>query len=386
MNSDKINRILNIVFSQPPSAVGMRLSSERKLAKLFEEPQTNIHKILDEFVTKGILVRRHGSGTFIHKVSTLKRYQNDELYEEAKSLAFEILCVNPSGRKMAKRHLKLSLWSDFVDTTNTNNLIAESICKRAEELGHSIVMRSLVKKISTPLDIEDVVEEIKKTPHDGYIVVARWGKLFQLALSMALQSEHPPICYLMPCSYYIECEPYITLDTNDVIRRTVRLFAAEGYSCIGMLQLREQNFLLAKENVHVFKSEMDLFGLQAVTHDLPLADCNIEDVRSAVDHFLEHKVEALYVADDHIVQLLSQVFDEKSMVPGRDIAVITIANKGVTLPESFEWSRFEFDLDSFGKTIVDSLLTVISTAGENMLSFSHKAIWRPGKTHSNLSN
>jgi hypothetical protein len=74
--------------------------------------------------------------------------------------------------------------------------------------------------------------------------------------------------------------------SDNVICRTLRLFSAEGYSHIGMLQLHEQNFLLVNENVHVFKSEMDLFGLQAVTHDIPFVDYNIVDVRIAVDSFV----------------------------------------------------------------------------------------------------
>jgi DNA-binding LacI/PurR family transcriptional regulator len=362
----------------------MRLSSERKLAKLFEENQTNIHKILDEFVTKGILVRRHGSGTFIHKLAVLKRYKNDELYEEAKSFASDILCVNPSGRKMDKRHLKLSFWHDFAVMLNTNNLIAGSICKRAEELGHTIVMRSLVASSSVPLDTEDLVEDIKNASRDGYIVTARWKKLFQLASSMALVGEKVPTCYLMPCSYYMECEPYIILDTDDVIRRAVRIFADEGHNRIGIIQIYEQQYLQFKEGAHVFKSEVDLFGLQPFMQSLPFEGFSIENVRSVVDYFINSGVEALYVADDHVAPLLAEVLNERGIVPGRDISIITIANKDVVLPEIQQWSRFEFDLDSFGKTIVDSLLSVISTAGENMLSFSHKATWRPNETHSKI--
>ena len=383
MEGHRIEKILSIVFSRPPATVGVRINSERKLASAFDASQTNIHRILDVFVEKGILTRHHGNGTFIRKVSSPERFNDLSLYKDAEKLTADTLCMSSSGRKMENQRLELSLWSDFKDSTSSNNFIADSICQRAEELGHSIVRKTLIQKRGIPLGVEDVAEEMRKTSHDGYIVIARWIKFFEQAVAMAWGKENIPSCYIMPCSYYVECEPYITLDSDNAIRRAVRIFAKEGYQRIGLIPFCEEGLRGPREYNHVFNSEAEFYGLEAINmKEAPFSINSREKIKSSLGSYLDQGLEALYLTDDNLISIMIEVLREKKLVPGRDIALITLSNRGMPLPGKFNWSRFEFDLNSFGKTIVDSLLNVINTAGENMLSFSHQGTWLPGDTHS----
>jgi hypothetical protein len=69
------------------------------------------------------------------------------------------------------------------------------------------------------------------------------------------------------------------------------------------------------------------------------------------------------------------------IAPGADLAVITLAARGNPLPEGFKWSRMEFNPFQVGRVAVDCLLQEIQTAGEELCSFAHLAVWRPGETH-----
>lgn len=382
MNVNRIENILSIVFSRPPASVGLRINSERKLASAFEASPTNIHRILDVFVEKGILTRHHGNGTFIRKVSSPERFQDKSLYRDAEKLVDETLCLSSSGRKMKTQQLQLSLWSDFPGSNETNTVLEKNIIVRAKELGHSIVTKSLIRKQNIPLGIEEVAEEMRKTSHDGYIIIARWVKFFEQAAAMAWGKEKIPTCYIMPCSYFAECEPYITLDTDNAMRRAIRIFAQEGYKKIGMMLFDNEEFRTLEEYRHIFKSEAGLYDFDSVDiQNVPLYSPEISYLGKAIEAILAKGLEAVYVADDNMLPGLSEVMKEKGIVPGKDLAIITSSNRGLPLPGEINWSRMEFDLNSFSKTIIDSLLNVISTAGENMLSFSHQPAWRPGKTH-----
>jgi DNA-binding LacI/PurR family transcriptional regulator len=91
--------------------------------------------------------------------------------------------------------------------------------------------------------------------------------------------------------------------------------------------------------------------------------------------------QALYVTDDIKMHHILPVLRSLGREPGRNLAMITHANYGSPLPAGIEWSRLEFDPYSVGRLAMQSLVRDIESSGDDLLSFSHRAAWRPGKTH-----
>jgi hypothetical protein len=95
----------------------------------------------------------------------------------------------------------------------------------------------------------------------------------------------------------------------------------------------------------------------------------------------EDPPEAVYVADDFLLIGVVQALEAEGIVPGRDIAVITLSNRGLQLPRGYNWSQLEFDPEYFGTLMVNNLCQVIQTAGAKLVSQQICATWRPGDTH-----
>jgi hypothetical protein len=87
------------------------------------------------------------------------------------------------------------------------------------------------------------------------------------------------------------------------------------------------------------------------------------------------------MASEMPLDVLYRLMKKRGLKPGRDMGVLTIANKGIALPKGENWSRMVFDLRLVGHMAVTSLVDVIVTAGQKLCSFSHQGYWAPGQTH-----
>jgi GntR family transcriptional regulator len=72
---DQINQIIRSRIQQGIYPAGSRLPSESTLAKEFNVSRTSIRIAMDSLVNEGVVIRRHGDGTFINKRSLQFRTQ-----------------------------------------------------------------------------------------------------------------------------------------------------------------------------------------------------------------------------------------------------------------------------------------------------------------------
>ncbi|MEN6436762.1 MAG: GntR family transcriptional regulator [Anaerolineaceae bacterium] len=72
---DQINQIIRSRIQQGIYSAGSRLPSESALAEEFGVSRTSIRNAMDSLVAEGVVIRRHGDGTFINKRSLQFRTQ-----------------------------------------------------------------------------------------------------------------------------------------------------------------------------------------------------------------------------------------------------------------------------------------------------------------------
>ena len=372
-------------LSRPPSRAGLRLRSADELAPVFGVDRMRIHRIMSKLAREGVVVRRDGSGTFVRKALEWNFDSDADWVQDAKQLAQELFAPSDSGRRIPdqERQLRLSLWSDFHCTTETNRLLMEGVVQRAKEEGHSLAIHSLVQEEDQPLAANDVAAQLGDTPCDGYLVVTRWASRFEESLARAFgEKVLPPMAYVEPGSSHCRCQPLIELDLQSAVRRAVDLFAEEGCRRIGFIQLQSP--------AHDERLDAQVYDSVCSQHgfDYRAVECATSDgdsVTRAMSRMFDRDEapDAVYVGDDHLMLDVADYLQEHRRTPGRDIGVIVLSNRGIALPEGVAWSRLEFNPVALGRLAVENLLRVISTAGEELCSLAQRPIWLPGTTHKN---
>ena len=381
---NNVEWILRYSLSSPPAKVGMRLCSERELASILGEDRMKVRRALNKLAKQDILTRRHGSGTFVRKIVSFPHDENSPQIPQAKQLAKKIFASKSAGRTLPDRHktFRLGLWGDLHCTTDVNSLILEGLTEKAEENGHRLGVHSLIKKEHVPLEAEDVARQLWESPSDGYIVVMRWAQLFEQAFAMVYGQTPPPVTYIFPDSCpTCRCQPLVELGTDAAVMQAVEIFAQQGYQRVG--------FLPMSTVVHDEQRDRKVYACALLQQDLdyqaiefapPSNDC----IQAAMHKLLNRPQapEALYIGDDHLLPGVAEYLARTGIVPGRDLAIITLANRGIPLANGHNWSRLEFNPRMAGRLAVESLVRVLRSAGEELCSFSHRPIWWPGDTHS----
>jgi DNA-binding LacI/PurR family transcriptional regulator/DNA-binding transcriptional regulator YhcF (GntR family) len=383
---NKLADIVEYKLSQKPAQVGLRLRSENELAGLFGVNRMRLRRSLDKLVEKGILVRYHGSGTYIRRVPNV-------LIEPAKEILIsceDILAdVEQDGNRQlpdeALPKLTLGLWSDFhLNQTRVYQALIEGMSQRCSELGHALVIGSLMKQIDVPKTPEELATEFQRRPCDGYLTVSRWHGLFGDAYSQAYNQTRPPVVYIWPASKVVDCQPLVQIDSDEAVARAVRLLSGEGFKKIGLL-----TFVFpchpAEQEQRIYRRAMEDAGLNYEASEA--AELERLSIHRALDKLLHRKdpIDSLYLANDEALPDVLDYLDSQHVVPGKDLGLITLSNIGNTMPPEYNWSRLEFDPTYVGQTAVDSLTRTIQSAGETIDSLSHQAAWIAGDTHKKKS-
>lgn len=386
MQDNPLSVFLLQKLGRAPSRAGLRLRSERELARRLGVTLYEIHASLDELVQQGCLVRRHGSGTYVRKIMPLAAPLKGIPPRWRSSLGSVATLFAPSNGRSRRqmptgktRRLRLALWSDIHCTTMTNRSILRGMKQRAGELGHALAVHSLVVKKDHPLAPDELARRLGQQMADGCLVVTRWSEQFRKAYEQN-GTVRAPVLYFVPGAEPVSCEPLVQMDTEEAIHRAVRLFAAEGFKRIGMIALAAPE--------HPAEPEQRAYGRAMEDHGLryrrsAAVSLKQEAVTAAMRYLMgdQGRPEAVYVANDEMLPEIAKCLADLRIVPGRDLGLITLANVGNPLPGGFDWSRLEFDPVLVGRLAVDSLVDAIQTAGYCLWSAALQARWRPGKTH-----
>ncbi len=380
----ELEKVIEIALSQAPFKAGCRICSERKLAEIMGEDRMRINRALNSLTQKGFLVRKHGSGTYIRKIAKLDGTEDAALLTKAGEVSSRLVVKsrNEFSFPVQQSQLTIGLWGNLHCTTKTNLLTFQGIDKRIKELGHHLVVESILDDDNGPLMVESIAESLSNNRCDGYIVVSNWAWVFRQAYIMAFGKNAPPIAYIYVCSCPVEYEPMVLIDTAAAIERAVKIFKREGFSRIGML---------INENpaANPRKWQEDAYSRSMMLNDLDYhaAESVTSTVELALDKLLNRskRPEAIYISDDNLLQEAAGYFQSKNIIPGKDIFIITLSIRGVPLPDDYKWSKLEFCPEEVGSLAVESLLREISTAREELCSFSNRPSWHPGETHRDIS-
>ncbi len=390
VRSSKLNRqqviaVLQYELARQPAASGHRLINERQLADLLGANRMTIRRSLNELEEQGILVRRHGSGTYLRKVPVAPPCPSD--YTPMRQSLFVTEQATDQPTRLApdpsRQQLTLGLWGDMHCTTPANRMLLAGIENRTRELNHKLQTYAMEYEADGLTPIEHIVDELKANPCDGYIVNSGMVDRFLKAYHKVWGQAHPPLVQVWPGTILPTFEPLIQADTQQAVERGTNYLIEQGYQRIQLLTMmshigptarNELGYRFAMTNAGL--EPMHTVKLQSIMH----LSCQWEPVLARLlDE--KHRPEAVIMASEMPLAVLARLMKERGLKPGRDMGVLTIANEDIALPKGEDWSRMVFDLRMVGHMAVTSLVDVIVTAGQKLCSFAHQGYWAPGKTH-----
>lgn len=388
MKNDVIRNIFTYLLSRPPCRSGLRLRSEPDLARLLNVPRQTVRRSLDVLVEEGYLTRKHGSGTYVRKVfpaedalaENMVRKHYAEIIPE--QVFVEDQPLSRHSPEQRKHRLRIGISGDSALLTKTNQLIFSGARSRLETLGHKpIAYSQLIYDTSTIKNAEELAEELQKTQCDGYLIECWWAELFKEAFRLAFGGNcNIPVTYFWPGSIPLEHEPLIQMDTDEAVARAVRILAAKCYSRIALIAM-DRFPHAASQEVEIYQRTMAMGGL-TYRGSIGVSDLPGSELKKDLAAMWENnRPDAVYVSDDHYLAVLHDWMKENRLIPGKDLAVITLWNRNGGFPGHLNWSRLEFDPRQVGILAIDNMVKSINSTEEGICSFSHQASWIPGTTH-----
>lgn len=385
MSRPQVIEALRYEISRPPAMAGKRLINERQLAQLMGANRMTIRRSLDDLEKQGLVIRRHGSGTYIRKIPRQSTCPKDYMPIDGP------ICVVDESDKPArlqpdpvKQQLTIGLWGDMHCTFSpANKLILSGIKQRLADLNHCLQTFDLEYAQDGTTPVEHIVDELSQKRCDGYIVTSHMVSRFLEAYQQVFHKDSPPLVQVWPGSVLPTYEPLIQSDTQQAIERGTLRLAQQGYKRIMLVEFNSARNMPSRSWTG-YELAMQALGLPV----LPALKLQYIDALRGEweDSFktlldMDPLPQALCMASDEPLHLLYSMMKQRRIKVGRDIAILTIANVGIDLPAGEAWSTMVFDPRLVGGMAVTSLLNVIVTAGQRLCSFSHQAHWQPGKSH-----
>lgn len=383
MDADKLTDAIQYTLSRPPSAAGRRLKSERELASLLNVGESLVRKSLNQLANKGILVRRRGSGTFVRRVAdppTSTMMAEGLTLDNQMALFSDITGGARSGmsRSESTGTLHIGLWGDLESRVDINANLLGGIARATNRRGHRLTVHSIIEDYTsrTPIPYPILSQHLRDNPCDGYLVVSTWADRFNKAIGNA---NGRALFFLAGTDAMVN-EPMVMQDTSEAITRAVQIFANEGYKRIGMIAYKREHEPRGWDTL-TYERAMAQIGINY--RACSMSDIGVSQAMAATRQLLsrQDRPEAIYVADDHLLVGVAEAMQLAGIVPGRDIAVITLSNRGVALPAGYNWSRIEFDRERFCQMVVEALLRMLEHAGSEADNMSIHGRWITGDTH-----
>lgn len=385
MRKEELVQLFEFYLSRPPCMSGVRLRSEPELARILNESRQKIRRALDDLVERGFLTRKQGSGTFVRKVFPEAEALNSDSVVRLMPRVVAEQVFLPKAPEPQKRRpdrsaqgLRIGLPGDIRFLTRTNHTLFEAAKERFESLGHTAVLYSQYSGgLETLKSPEELAREFQRGRCDGYLFESYWYDTVQAALRLAFGDAEIPAIYFWPGSTQINCEPLIQIDTNEAVGRAVDLLAGFGYRRIALITM--------EDNSHPAAPEREVCLRRLAAHQLDYHETIT--LRGPLGAGLAHSLDALfernapdafYVADDHYLPEFCRWLERNGVEPGRDLGVITLANRHGELNGAADWSRLEFDPPQVGFHAADHLIRAIHSPGAALCNFSHQATWKPG--------
>ena len=386
MKRDELIGLFEFFLSQPPCRGGVRLRSELDLACILGESRQKIRRALDDLVERGFISRCRGSGTFVRKVFPEQKAPPREMVAARTRVLpdqiFQPACETHSGDAIQfdGQRLRIGLPAEIRLLTRTNCNFYDGVVLSLSEAGHiPVPYREYQQGLEVFKTAEELAEELRRAPCDGYIVENAWAENFNAAARLAFDGNPPPMVYYWTGSVPISGEPLIQFDTNEALHRGLLKLVEAGYRRIALVTMEDIVHGSQPER-RCYSWTIQRAGLdyeEVITLPGPLGAGLAISLRAL---FERNPPDALYIGDDHFLPGCADLLRARGLVPGRDIGVVTLANRGGEIADIEEWSRLEFDPARFGAFTVEILLQRIRTPDAPFGGFSCQASWKQGTT------
>lgn len=375
ISSVELARCIEFLISQEPIKAGMRLKSCVDLGMVLGISHMSVQRAVQILVDKGLLESRNGSGTYVRKIP----YAVEEVPPRFAALldANDLLAPKanktsaPGHRAPNTAPLRIALWCDVVLLNKASRLMIKGAEDYLRKRGHI-------------LDIKNVVTmNAQRTAHlngdeDGIISLYmpdHYIKRFFADVTVPIVFLHAE--YQVPISL---ASRLLYLDVGETMERAIRLLADSGARSVAVLTAdRDENIPLIEDRCR-FLSERLKIGTRV--HRVS-ADMDTRSLEKVVAELArpETRPDAIYVADDIMFKYLAPVLRKYDLCPGENVALITLSNQGIGLPDECNWSRLEFNPERLGAMAAETVLNKTNCASYEILSFAHLAAWKPGDTH-----
>lgn len=384
MKKEELILVFEYLLSRGPCRNGIQLRSEPELGRIFNENRQKIRRVLDDFVERGFIFRKHGSGTFVRKA--FPAAEAPEATAVARLIRIspeQIFLLTPRASKSphpdrTEQSLRIGIPNDIRFLMWTDNVIFEAARSRIEFLGHVAVPYEQynlgLENFKSP---EQLAEEFRLNRCDGYLFESLWYENMQEALHLAFGKTEVPAIYFWPGSTPVNCQPLIQIDTDEAVRRAVDLFAGFGYRRIALINM--------EDSAHPALPERVIYQRQIAAHRFDYEEVVTlvgpigSGLANSLDALFErHPPDAVYIADDHYLPVFQRWLEQRGIEPGRDLGIIALSNAQVENVVPAEWSRLEFDPAQVGLFAVDHLVRTINSPNALLCNFSHQATWKPG--------
>jgi DNA-binding LacI/PurR family transcriptional regulator/DNA-binding transcriptional regulator YhcF (GntR family) len=359
---------------------GMRLRSVRDLAATFKVDVGRVRSAIDELAEQGILAKRHGSGTYIRRVPLGKR-NNHSVTEFMELRATNILADRADDRSQRRPSRKqaqmtFQVWTDLFWVSPTQDHIAAGLAEVLAPRGHVITSCGGTESIRVPLTKAALVEKFNTEPADGYFVLdwlaAEFGDEFA-----ATGKPWVTFGFTGP----IRHQPGMIMDCMEAAERGTRALLEGGCRRVALLgyfdNMRDCDFERFYYTHALRQAGADLY------HNAKFVALNAAEIQRALSEMLDshHPPDGLYVADDNLVPFVAAELERRGIVPGRELAVVTLWNEGLPFESPIAWSRMELSPRYFGQSLARSMAAVTQSANARLANSSILAVWRPGETH-----
>jgi hypothetical protein len=302
-----LEKVLEYALSKPPSSAGLRLRSERDLAALLETDHFKVRKSLSELVRKGVLVRRHGSGTYVRKVPKVTRSISPSTLEIPSKSLFAINqpeqnYVSPLEPMKHQQQLHIGLWSDLEpEQMASRQALISGTASQTKRAGHTLTMHSISGDDGKVMSTPELAERLKNNPSDGYLVGSWSADLFLEAMG----AGHKPVVYFSDSSRPVTHEPMVLLDSYEAIHRGVRLLAECGYKRIGLIGLDIPDDPGESIEPILKEYERAVSDLGLTYHASDFGQSNMDESIAATRRMLNRPEppEAILVIDDIVLNL-----------------------------------------------------------------------------------
>ena len=391
-SKDRLKIAIQNGLAASECALNTKLKSEDRLVEILGVGRRYLRDAMNELVKDGILRRQRPNGTFlvsrpapVHPENipegTLLNQQHilPEMLLEEEPVRSNVSDPIVSSRGMFNG-LNIQFWGTNPWMGPSQHLYELGMMQTAMKLGVKLSFHVMEDEDGL-LDRRKIDEQLRNDPAHAYIMPIEWRE--QVELQECFEKRSAPVIYMGSGSLYEADHTNVGFDAADTIERALDVFAKNGLKRIAMATIVKTRGQCDWHVQNLTECYRNFMRSRQLDYDcISFMDIQLNEVIETTGEILRrHRPEAIFVHDDFLLPGIALELKHQGLVPGRDIAVITISNAGLPLPKDYRWSTLEYDSRELG----EQTLSAAALYAGGMISRPPfiwlKPRWIPGDTH-----